>query len=81
MARPNGYVLNVIADQLQQVLRIDDPRVIREAKNIAFYSAIIDAAEDDPIEDAEDHADYLEFFNEHLTAHVEEYQKLVNELM
>lgn len=75
------FVMKTIEDGRTQVLAIDDPAVILEAKNIAFYSAMIDAGEDDPVEDEDAHLEIINYLRFELKSHVETYQELTNELL
>lgn len=70
-----------IDEQRLMVHEINDERVIHLSKNIAYYSAMIDAAEADPLDDPDDHQEVLTFLRESLQRNIEEYQQLVNDLL
>lgn len=74
-------VWDVLENQQKQVLLLNNPRLILEAKNIAFYAAMIDAAEDDPMSDPEEQIELLTHFRSKMYQHVQVYQDLVNNLM
>lgn len=78
MAIPQ-FVYNILEEQMTLVMNIDDPIIIEETKKIAFYAAMLDAALEDPMDDADDHAEMLEFLKKNITEHVETYQSLVND--
>lgn len=78
---PDKFLLKIIEGELKKVVALDDPRITHHALRIAFYSAMHDAALDDPMEDAEDQTSMLEYFTSKITEHVETYQKLVNDAM
>lgn len=75
-------VMKVFNDQKALVLALDDPAITELAKEIAFYSAMIDAALSDPDDDPEFQEfqeEFLQIFKTRQTELVETYQSLVNE--
>ncbi len=78
MAVPQ-LVWNVVAEQLEKVMELDVPEINQLAKKIAYYDAMIDAAEDSPLDEAEDQAELMQFFKETRQVLIEGYQSLVNE--
>ena len=70
-----------IDEQRLLVHEINDERVIHLSKNIAYYSAMIDAAEADPLNDPEDQQEVIAFLRETLQRNIEEYQQLVNDVL
>lgn len=72
-------VLKIVKDYEQTCIAIDDPQINLAAKFVAYYSAMINAAEDDPMEDAAEQAEMLEHLNHELKHHVEIYQQMINE--
>lgn len=73
------YLLNTINQYEAQVLAIDNEEVTQLAKKIAYYSAMIDAALDDPLDDDALQEETLAYLRKVHTEHVESYQILVNE--
>lgn len=73
------YVYEVLQEQHDLVMALDDAPIIEAAKEIAFYSAMIDAALDDPMDDAKEQDEMLSYLKKLHTEHVEQYQQLVNE--
>ena len=72
------YLIKVVNDQRDLVLALEDPDITRHAKLIAYYSAMRDAAIDDPMDDPEDQKDILALLESRLQEHIETYQDLVN---
>lgn len=73
------HLLDIIEDQRKLVLELDDPKITHLAERIAYYSAMLDAAEADPMDEPELQEAMLAHFKDVLTKHIEEYQSLVNE--
>lgn len=74
-------VLKIVKNYEQTCVAIDDPKVNLASKHIAYYSAMINAAEDDPFEDIDEQAEMLEYLNYELKQHVEIYQNLINAIV
>lgn len=75
----SDYVWETLEEQEKKVLDIPDRRVLHFASKLAFYYAMLDAAKDDPMDDPEEQAEILEYFEKVLKDTVETYQQLVNE--
>lgn len=70
--------IDIIEEYYDVCTQFDDIDILDQSKSIAFYNAMIDAAKDDPMDDAEDQAALLEYLRRCLKEHVETYQQLVN---
>ena len=75
------YLLDSIEEGRTEVLALDSPEIIHEAKNIAFFNAMLDAALEDPLDDPDEQTMALNFFKKNIQDHVEKYQELVNEAL
>lgn len=75
MAIPEA-LLTVIKNYESSCLAIDDPEVILQAKFVAYYAAMLNAAEEDPLVEFQD--EMVEYLTAELKTHVEIYQQLVN---
>ena len=73
------YTYKVLEEQRALVLALNDIPIIETAKDIAFYSAMLDAALDDPFDDEEDQEEILAYFKKNLQDLIETYQQLVND--
>lgn len=71
-------VYKTLEEQLELCMEIDDADITEAAKKIAFYTAMIDAALDDPFDDEEDQAEILKYLKKDLQQLTETYQELVN---
>lgn len=74
-----AIVLKTIKDYEQVCIAIDDPQINLAAKFVAYYSAMIDAAEDDPMEDVDEQAAILDYLKAEHKKHTENYQQLTND--
>lgn len=74
-------VLDVFKQQEDLVMALDNPEITEVAKRLAFYDAMIDAAEHDPLDDPEDHNEILQLMKTTRQELVETYQQLVNDAM
>lgn len=79
MAFLSDRIYQVLDQQLELVLAIDDDEVTETAKKIAYYCAMIDAANDDPFDNADEQNEMLEYLAKNLTELIEKYQELVND--
>lgn len=70
---------STIDDWHTKTLALDTPEIIQEAKEIAFYSTMIWAANDDPLDDPDDQELALSQFKEKLEEHTQKYADLVND--
>lgn len=75
------FVYKTIEEQLEICLALDDVALTETAKKIAYYNAMIDAAQDDPFDDAEEQEEILDYFKSVLKELTETYQGLVNDLL
>lgn len=74
-------ILDTMQEQRQIVMNLDDLEITLLAKQIAFYAAMIDAANDDPLDDSYDHEMIMMVMERVFKGLVEEYQKKVNQLI
>lgn len=74
----NKFVYEVLETQRQKVLDIQSNEITILAKDIAFYSAMIDAAIDDPLTPEADQDEMLAFLKDELNKLVNVYQIKVN---
>lgn len=77
----NEEIYQTLEEQRIIVLSFNDVPILEAAKQIAFYSAMIDAAIDDPMDIAEDQEEIIDYLGENLQEHVENYQRLINAKM
>ena len=75
------FVYEVIEEQLNIVVALTDPRVIETAMKLSFYMAMVDAANDDPMDEESDQQEMLVFFNNHIKELTNTYQQIVNDLI
>lgn len=75
----SNFLRNVIQAQLTRVFLIDSPQVTEAAMNVAYYYAMIVAANNDPVANADDQKDILECLENELAQHTETYTQLINE--
>lgn len=73
--------LDIIQEQRQMVVDLDDLEVTLLAKQIAFYAAMINAANDDPLDEPENHTAVMHVMTRVFNGLVEEYQKKINLLI
>lgn len=73
------YTYKVLEEQRALVLALNDIPIVETAKDIAFYSAMLDAALDDPFDDEEEQEEILAYFKKNLQELIETYQQLVND--
>lgn len=74
------FIYDTIERELNKVVELKDPKVIETAMKLSFYVAMVDAAEDDPMDD-EDQPEMLEFFAGRIQELTREYQEIVNDLI
>lgn len=75
------FVYDVVKQQEELVMTYESPEILEHAKKIAFYSAMLDAAIDDPLDAPDDQEEILEYFNNLLTELIESYQKLIHAVL
>lgn len=78
MAKQIEVLIEIIDQQFDICMSFDDSEILEEAKAIAFYSAMIDAALDDPLDNAEEQSEMLDYLKKTMQDHIETYQQLVN---
>ncbi len=71
-------LLKIVKDYEQTCIAINDPQINLAAKFVAYYSAMINASEEDPMEDDVEQAEMLEYLTGEHVKHVENYQRLIN---
>jgi hypothetical protein len=74
-------VLNTIKTQHAHVVDLEHQDVTYWAKSVAFYYAMLIAADEDPLDDPEDQAEIIEFFKKVLNNSSEHYMESVNKYM
>lgn len=74
-------VLKVLKEQLALVLALTSPEIREAAALVAFYTAMIDAALDDPMDDEEEQEAMLAFLRHEQDVALSTYMSLVNEQM
>lgn len=79
MLPPNDLVFRVTEEQRILCVALNTPEIIEAAKNIAYYSALLDALHYDPLANFEHNQQLAEFYQTEIIEYVEKYQKLVNE--
>ena len=75
-------ITNLIAvcnEQLEKVREIADSRVTFFAQSVAFYAAMLEAAEDDAIEDEEIHRATFNYLQAQYRYAMHSYMTLVND--
>lgn len=75
----DSYTYKVLEEQRALVLALNDIPIVETAKDIAFYSAMLDAALDDPFDGEEEQEEILAYFKKNLKELIETYQQLVND--
>lgn len=61
------------------VVALEDPMIIKTAMRLAYYSAILDAALDDPLDSQDDHDHLVAWFRQEIHFATENFQRLVND--
>lgn len=74
-------VLKELKHQLVLVLALTSSEIQDAAGRVAYFSAMIDAADDDPFEDEEDQAEILAILHNELNTALSDYMSLVNDAM
>ena len=72
-------LIAVMDEELQKVDAIPDSRVTHFATRVAFYAAMLDASEDDPIEDEDTHRAVWDYLTTQYREALDAYQSLVND--
>lgn len=67
--------------QEELVVALEDRRITDLAKRIAYYAAMIDAAEADPLDNPKEQQEILRHFRNVMNENVQTYQILVNEAL
>lgn len=76
------FLRNVIETERQKTLALrEDSRVVEAAMNVAYYTAMLAAAEFDPLSDEDDQSDILEYLESKLYEEAEHYATLISELL
>jgi hypothetical protein len=75
------YVFQTLEEQKALVLALDDSAVTESAKSVAFYSAMLDAAPEDPLDDPKEMEEMLTYLKKCLAEELDTYMSLVNDLM
>lgn len=70
---------DVIESQLEIVMALEDQEVTETAKELSYYVAMLDAAEDDPMEDQDRQDVIVAVLKHRIQELTEQYQQLVNE--
>lgn len=79
---PNiDHLIEVIEDQHTLVTSLATPEIISVAHDLAFYYAMLDAAQDDPLDDEEEQTELVHYLMTQLKELVERYQTLVNDVL
>lgn len=63
------------------VIAMDDPAIIKVALSLAYYTAMLDAAVNDPLDDPIEHAELVVRYNQLIQNKTEEFQALVNDML
>lgn len=74
-------VMNTIKTQHDHVVNLEDQVVTLWAKRVAFYYAMLIAADEDPLDDQEDQAEIIELLKKLLNDCSERYMESVNRYM
>lgn len=74
-------VMNTIRTQHDHVVNLEDQVVTLWAKRVAFYYAMLIAADEDPLDDQEDQAEIIELLKKLLNDCSECYMESVNRYM
>jgi len=61
------------------VLAMDDPTIIRTALKMAYYTAMLDAALFDPLDDSGDQQDLCDWFQNEINIATDAFQSFVND--
>lgn len=72
------HLITIVEEQHAKVRALAVQEITEVAEDIAYYSAMIDAAEDDPLNDREEHYAMLAYLKKEHKDLVEHYQSLVN---
>lgn len=62
-----------------KIRALEIPEIVDLAQDIAYYTAMIDAAEDDPIEDLQTHEAIMRYFKKQREASMDRYMSLIND--
>lgn len=73
------HLHQIIQEQQDLVLAIEDPDVIKNAKLIAYYTAMLNAALNSPLDDPHDQESVELFLHAQIVVALEIYQSLINE--
>jgi len=70
---------NEIATYEALVINMTDSRIIKTALELAYYTAMLDAANDDPLDSYDDQEELCDMFEEKIQTLTEKFQSLVND--
>lgn len=77
----SAFVYKTINEQRDICISLTDPDLINAALELSFYTAMLDAARDDPMDNAAEQEELIEFFADQIQVLTGKYQELVNNLI
>ena len=75
------HLLTIVEEQRVKVSNIESVRKTEAAEDVAYYTAMIDAASHDPLDDPDEAAAMLIFLKKRQQESVDSYQSIVNEYL
>jgi len=82
MALPE-IIFRTVEFQLERVLEVGetDPELSTITQKLAYYNAMIEASEEDPLDDPDNQTEILEFLRTKREYYVEAYRNLINKVL
>lgn len=74
-------MMETVTEYEAVVVALKDPTVIETAMRLSYYTAMVDAATHDPLDEPDEQEQMLTIFQAKIQEETEKFQELVNDLL